>query len=191
MSADCTYVCKLLIIGEAGVGKSALCVRYTEGTFGDFGRIGIDFKVHKVRIASTNLKLQLWDTAGEERFRSLNANYYRGAAGIFIVFDVTCQRSFERCRDWAKEAISHVPDACRILIGNKSDLESQRVIPMEMAQKLGEEFQMPYIECSAKNGNNVESAFTQMATTIVDRGIPLPIQIATPPPPTTAPQYCC
>ncbi|KAH3745419.1 Ras family [Pelomyxa schiedti] len=86
--------------------------------------------------------------------------------------DVTSQNSFDRCRDWVKELDSMSATGRRILIGNKSDLETERVIPIETAQKLADELQMPYIECSAKNGNNVDLAFTQMAKLILDQGPP-------------------
>lgn len=133
----------MLLIGNSGVGKSCLLVRYAvsiklifnhlhiiqENSFNEnfFNTIGVDFKIKTIQMDGQNIKLQIWDTAGQERFRTLTASYYRGAHGIIVVFDVTERETFENVRQWMQEIERFASDnVCRVLVGNKCDLEDRR-----------------------------------------------------------------
>ena len=105
MNQDYDYLFKMLIIGNSGVGKSCLLLRYAENSFNEnfFNTIGVDFKLKTVKHENDVIKLQIWDTAGQERFRTLTASYYRGAQGIIIVYDVTDRETFDNVRTWINE----------------------------------------------------------------------------------------
>lgn len=156
---------KILIIGETAVGKSCLLLRFAEDKFNqDFlTTIGIDFKVRHVIIDDAKIKLQIWDTAGQEKFRTIAKGYFRGANGIIIVFDVTSRDTFNQCKTWMnsiKETMTEPVDI--VLVGNKCDMT--RVITEEEAQTLANEMGVKYFETSAKTGQNVENTFMELAT---------------------------
>lgn len=178
---------KLLIIGESAVGKSCLLLRFAEDKFNEtfLATIGIDFKVRHVTIDDARVKLQIWDTAGQEKFRTITKAYYRGANGILLVFDVTNRDSFNKTRMWMssiKEAMTDPVDV--VLVGNKCDME--RAVSTQEGQEMAEEFGIPYFETSAKTGLNVESTFLQIGTIVKrrkdkepDRPQPKPVQVNT------------
>lgn len=159
-------VVKLLIVGDSGSGKSSLLLRFCDDQHipNYISTIGLDFKVKPVEIEGQNVRLQLWDAAGQERFRSIVAAYYRGAHGIALVFDLTDPLSFQSVRNWMKqiEAHSNTSKPSIVLIGNKSDLARQ--VSMEEAKALSDEFAIPYFETSAKTGDNVNGAIKHLAT---------------------------
>ena len=114
-----------------------------------------------------NVKLQIWDTAGQERFRTLTASYYRGAHGIIIVYDVTDRETFENVRQWMHEIERFANDTvCKVLVGNKSDLEDRRKVAREEGEELARHYGIPFLETSAKNNRSVEESFVTMATQI-------------------------
>jgi len=161
---------KLLIIGESSVGKSCLLLRFAEDKFNEsfLTTIGIDFKVRHVVIDDARIKLQIWDTAGQEKFRTITKAYYRGANGILLVFDVTSRDSFSKIRTWMasiKDAMTDPVDV--ILVGNKCDME--RKVTKEEAQSIAGEYGISYFETSAKTGLNVESTFIQLGTIVKRR----------------------
>jgi small GTP-binding protein len=161
---------KLLIIGESAVGKSCLLLRFAENKFTDnfLTTIGIDFKVRHVEIENTKVRLQVWDTAGQEKFRTITKAYYRGAHGILLVYDVTSVDSFDQTRQWMKSIQDNTTDPVSVIfVGNKCDME--RTVPLEDAQALANEFGVEYYETSAKDGRNVESTFFRLAKLILDR----------------------
>jgi small GTP-binding protein len=169
MQAEETLV-KLLLIGESAVGKSCLLLRFAENKFQEsfLYTIGIDFKVRHVEINDTKVKLQIWDTAGQEKFRTITKAYYRGAHGIMLVFDVTNIDTFSQTRQWINSINDNVTDPVAIiLIGNKVDMEGRKVT-REQAQALADEFKIEYFETSAKDGSNVESTFFHLAKVILD-----------------------
>lgn len=117
-----------------------------------------------------NIKLQIWDTAGQERFRTITSAYYRGADGIVLVYDICDRDSFNNVDDWLNEVNRYVNDnTCKILIGNKCDMESERQVPTEEARKKAEELGMGYMECSAKDATNVEKAFQMVSTELISK----------------------
>jgi len=168
---DYDYLFKNLIIGDAGVGKSNLMMRYVDGRFCDnyVSTIGVDFQIKSVEISGKRIKLQLWDTAGQERFRTIVTSYYRGAHGCFLVFDLTDRPSFAHVSEWATEVKRWAApkEPTIILIGNKADLASKRTVTYAEAKDLAESFGFEYYEVSAKNAFNVEEAFTALATNLL------------------------
>jgi len=165
------YLLKLLLIGDSGVGKTCLLFRFAEDKFNSafISTIGIDFKIRTIDIDGKKLKLQIWDTAGQERFRTITTAYYRGAAGIMLVYDVTSERSFENIKNWMRNIEEHAADDVeKMIIANKADNEENRVISKERGQTLALEHNVCFFETSAKDGTNVEEAFTSIARTIKD-----------------------
>lgn len=155
---------KILIIGESAVGKSCLLLRYTSNTFQEsfMTTIGVDFKTKFLDINGQNVKLQIWDTAGQDRFKAITKAYFRGAHGILVVFDLSKRETFEKTRIWIdsiRESSSGNIDV--ILVGNKADLPRQ--VSEEEAQKLAEEYNLKYYETSAKENNGVDQAFLDLA----------------------------
>ncbi|XP_059911082.1 ras-related protein Rab-35b isoform X3 [Gadus macrocephalus] len=117
MARDYDYLFKLLIIGDSGVGKSSLLLRFADNTFsGNYiTTIGVDFKIRTVEINGEKVKLQIWDTAGQERFRTITSTYYRGTHGVIVVYDVTSAESFVNVKRWLHEINQNCDDVCRIL----------------------------------------------------------------------------
>lgn len=164
-------IMKILLIGDSGVGKSCLLVRFVEDKFSPsfITTIGIDFKIKTVDINGKKVKLQLWDTAGQERFRTITTAYYRGAMGIILVYDVTDERTFTNIRQWFKTVSEHAnDDAQLLLVGNKSDMDT-RVVTTEQGEGLAKELGIPFIESSAKDDSNVNDIFFTLAKLIQDK----------------------
>lgn len=164
----------MLLIGNSGVGKSCLLLRYAENSFNEnfFNTIGVDFKLKTVKHEGNIIKLQIWDTAGQERFRTLTASYYRGAQGIIIVYDVTDRETFDNVRTWISEIEKYSQaGVCKILVGNKCDIEDKRQVPREEGEELAAQFQMPFIETSAKASLNVDEAFVTMTKEIKEKNL--------------------
>eukprot|EP00475_Leptophrys_vorax_P002315 TRINITY_DN112_c0_g1_i1.p1 TRINITY_DN112_c0_g1~~TRINITY_DN112_c0_g1_i1.p1 ORF type:complete len:196 (+),score=69.77 TRINITY_DN112_c0_g1_i1:153-740(+) len=157
---------KLLMIGDSGVGKSCLLLRFSDDSFTPtfITTIGIDFKIKTIDLNGKRVKLQIWDTAGQERFRTITTAYYRGANGILLVYDVTDENSFLNIRNWMKSIDQHAADSVkRILIGNKADMVNEKVIETGRGQSLADEYQIKFFECSAKTDQNVTEAFMEIA----------------------------
>jgi len=171
-SASYDYLIKLLLIGDSGVGKSCLLLRFCDDSFTPsfIATIGIDFKIRTIELDGKKIKLQMWDTAGQERFRTITTAYYRGAMGILLVYDVTDQKSFDAIRTWIRNIEQHASEGVnKILIGNKCDMNDKRVVDTEKGKELANEFKIPFMETSAKTNVNVEGAFITLATEIKKR----------------------
>ncbi|KAA0152792.1 hypothetical protein FNF27_06561 [Cafeteria roenbergensis] len=166
---DYDFLFKLVLIGDSGVGKSCLLLRFSDDNFVDsfISTIGVDFRFKSVKIDSKNVKLQIWDTAGQERFKTITAAYYRGADGIILVYDVTNRESFDSIRKWVREVDRYASQHCKLLVANKSDREDRKV-SVEEGEALAEELGMPFIETSAKSANNVKAAFVEMAKSLIN-----------------------
>jgi Ras-related protein Rab-8A len=174
MSHSATYdmQIKLLMIGDSGVGKTCLLLRYANDSFSPtfITTIGIDFKIKNIEIDDKRVKLQIWDTAGQERFRTITTSYFRGAQGIVLVYDVTDRRSFESIRNWISQIQQHADvHVNKILVGNKCDMLDEKVVSTEEGQKLATEFGMEFWETSAKNDVNVEQSFSDIAKSVKNR----------------------
>jgi Ras-related protein Rab-1A len=155
-----------VLIGDSGVGKSCLLLRFADDSFTDsyISTIGVDFRFRTVSINGKTVKLQIWDTAGQERFRTITSAYYRGAHGIIMVYDVTSEESFEHVEEWLSEVNRHASESTiKLLVGNKADLLDKKTVPTEKAQRFAENLGIKFLETSAKNATNVETAFLTMA----------------------------
>lgn len=172
MSSEYDYLFKLLLIGDSGVGKSCLLLRFADDTYTEsyISTIGVDFKIRTVELDGKTIKLQIWDTAGQERFRTITSSYYRGAHGIIIVYDITDVESFSNVRQWLFEIDRFASEQVnKLLVGNKSDLTNKRVVTTETAKEFAQTLDIPFLETSAKNSTNVEEAFLTMAAQIKTR----------------------
>jgi len=172
MNPEYDYLFKLLLIGDSGVGKSCLLLRFADDSYLEsyISTIGVDFKIRTVDQDGKTIKLQIWDTAGQERFRTITSSYYRGAHGIIIVYDITDQESFNNVKQWLSEIGRYASDNVnKLLVGNKSDLEANRAVPYETAKAFADEIGIPFLEASAKDSINVEQAFMTMSADIKNR----------------------
>uniref|UniRef100_A0A914EE20 Uncharacterized protein n=1 Tax=Acrobeloides nanus TaxID=290746 RepID=A0A914EE20_9BILA len=177
MKAEYDYLFKLLIIGDSGVGKSCLMLRFADDTFMEsyISTIGVDFKIRTMELQGKVVKLQIWDTAGQERFRTITSSYYRGAHGIVVVYDITDRESFDNVRQWLQEVDRHASEnVLKVLVGNKSDMENKRQVPYNSAKEYADQLRITFIEASAKSAKNVEQVFITMATEIKERLGPKP-----------------
>lgn len=172
MAKTYDFLFKLLLIGDSGVGKTCILVRFSEDAFNStfISTIGIDFKIRTVEIDGKKIKLQIWDTAGQERFRTITTAYYRGAMGIMLVYDVTNEKSFENIRNWIRNIEENASaDVDKMILGNKCDLQESRVVSTERGKLLAEEHGVKFMETSAKSGLNVETAFLTLARDIKNK----------------------
>jgi len=167
MSVEYDYLLKILLVGDSGVGKSALLQKYVDNTFPDsyISTIGVDFKIKEQIYGSKKYKLQIWDTAGQERFRSITSSYYRGANCILIMFDLTDPESFDHVKMWLEDADKYGnANVMKILIGTKADLITKIAIDKNVINNFVDSVQIEYIETSAKNGNNINALFEKVCS---------------------------
>eukprot|EP01108_Squamamoeba_japonica_P003494 TRINITY_DN2834_c0_g2_i3.p1 TRINITY_DN2834_c0_g2~~TRINITY_DN2834_c0_g2_i3.p1 ORF type:complete len:177 (-),score=55.27 TRINITY_DN2834_c0_g2_i3:72-602(-) len=172
MSSLYQYLFKYIIIGDTGCGKSCLLLQFTDKRFQPVHdlTIGVEFGARLVNIDGQQIKLQIWDTAGQESFRSITRSYYRGAAGALLVYDITRRETFNHLQTWLEDARQHAnPEMTIILIGNKVDLEHRRAVSFEEGEKFAKEHGLMFLETSAKTAANVEEAFVQTARQIHEK----------------------
>ena len=157
---------KLVIIGDSGVGKSCILLRFADDTFTDnyYSTIGVDFRFKCVDIGERKCKLQIWDTAGQERFKTVTSAYYRGADGIIIVFDQTDQESFNNIQNWIDDISKYsTEEPAKLIIANKDDIPNERkIIKMEDISELEKKTGLEVIKTSAKTGENIDYAFKKL-----------------------------
>ncbi|XP_064246105.1 ras-related protein Rab-26 [Passer domesticus] len=169
---------KVMLVGDSGVGKTCLLVRFKDGAFlaGSFiSTVGIDFRNKVLTVDGVKVKLQIWDTAGQERFRSVTHAYYRDAHALLLLYDVTNKASFDNIQAWLTEIHEYAQqDVVLMLLGNKVDSAQDRVVKREEGEKLAKEYGVPFMETSAKSGLNVELAFTAIAKELKHRSMKLP-----------------
>ncbi|XP_004520407.1 PREDICTED: ras-related protein Rab-35-like [Bactrocera latifrons] len=161
MARGFDHLFKLLIIGDSGVGKSSLLIRFSDDTFAGtyITTIGVDFKIRTVVIDGLRIKLQIWDTAGQERFRTITSTYYRGTHGVIIVYDVTNGESFANVRRWLDEIQNNCDVVNKVLVGNKNDDPDRKVVITEDAQRFARQMDIELFETSAKDNIDVEEMF--------------------------------
>lgn len=172
MNSEYDYLFKLLLIGDSGVGKSCLLLRFADNSYTDsyISTIGVDFKIRTVEIDGKTIKLQIWDTAGQERFRTITSSYYRGSHGIIVVYDVTDMDSFNNVKQWFQEIDRYATEGVtKLLVGNKSDLTAKKVVEYNTAKEFADSMGIQFIEASAKDSTNVEQAFLAMARQIKEK----------------------
>jgi len=166
-----SYLFKYIIIGDTGVGKSCLLLQFTDKRFQPVHdlTIGVEFGARMITIDNKQIKLQIWDTAGQESFRSITRSYYRGAAGALLVYDITRRETFNHLTRWLEEARQNAHQNMVImLIGNKSDLEHRRQVTKEEGEKFARDHGLIFLETSAKTAANVEEAFIHTAQKIYE-----------------------
>jgi Ras-related protein Rab-1A len=172
MSLDADLLYKVLIIGDSAVGKSCLLLQFSDQTFSEnyVSTIGVDFKIRTMDVSGKQIKLQIWDTAGQERFQTITANYYHGSHAIAVVYDITSRASFENLRRWLSDVdrLSN-PQVCKIVVGNKADLEDKRQVRRDEGQAFADNLGVPFLETSAKTSYNVRELFSQMCIAINQR----------------------
>jgi len=171
-TAEHDYFFKILLIGDSGVGKSCLLLRFADDSWTEthISTIGVDFKIKTLDIDSKTVKLQIWDTAGQERFRTITSSYYRGAQGIILVYDCTDRESFNNVKQWMGEIDRYAcENVNKLLVGNKCDLVAEKTVDVNTAKEFADSYDIPFIETSAKTAHNVEKCFVQMATSIKNR----------------------
>jgi small GTP-binding protein len=175
MSDDYNYLFKNIVVGDGGCGKTALVVRFSQGYFLEQYKltIGVEFAVKTISIKDgIKVKLQIWDTGGQERFQYVRPLYYRGAMGAILLFDLTNRESFDHIPKWIEEVKNNAGDIPMLLVGNKSDLVNDRAVNRTEAEAFAREFQLYYIESSAKDGTGVGDVFAILSCLMV--GTPVP-----------------
>eukprot|EP00435_Cladocopium_sp_Y103_P012674 s406_g3.t1 len=166
----CDMFVKLMMIGDSGVGKTALVVKFVDETVKTdkfTSTLGIDYKTKMLWMRGKRVKLQIWDTAGQERFQTITQQYYRSAMGILMVYDVTSEASFQNIARWNDQIAKHADkEVQRILVGNKADAEDIAV-SLSRGQELAEKYGIPFLETSAWLGENVNEAFLKLAEMVI------------------------
>ena len=170
--AEPDFLLKLVLVGDSGVGKSNLLLRWSKNDFtpDSTPTIGVEFATKTLQIDGKIVKVHVWDTAGQEQFRALTTAYYRGAVGALIVYDITSASSFESLNHWIDEVRENTPsDITCLLIGNKSDLNDMRCVTTDEGIAYGKEKKMTFMETSAKDGFHTEEAFDTLIKSIVHK----------------------
>ncbi|GMT36746.1 hypothetical protein PFISCL1PPCAC_28043, partial [Pristionchus fissidentatus] len=169
----CDYSFTVMLLGDSCTGKTCILVRFKDGTFLNnnfISTVGIDYRNKMIPVDGKQVKLQIFDTAGQERFRSVTSAYYRDADALLLVFDVANRLSFENIRNWLGQIKDFAKDNVMVtLVGNKCDLASQRKISVKEAQELAAFYQIPYLETSAKTGQRINEAFILTARRLIQQ----------------------
>ena len=171
--SEYSYSVKFIIVGDSSVGKSNILLRFSRNVFdpGHQATLGIEFANKHLFYNNIDYLVQVWDTAGQENFRSVTRAYYKASAVAMVVYDITSEESFHHIQEWIKDCKDLAPKTVQlVLVGNKSDLEENRVISTERGEELAKENKMLFFETSALNGNGVEEAF-QKSIELVDQKI--------------------
>ena len=171
-AAKFDYLLKYIIIGDAAVGKSNLLLRYAHGEFNPVYQItiGVEFGAKNVNINDKLYRVQIWDTAGQENFRSITRAYYKNSVCALVVYDISKRDSFNNLSLWIEDCKNQSPKTIyMILVGNKSDLEDKREVTLEEGKELADKYGIDFYETSAKTGYNVEEIFFNSAKEIARR----------------------
>ncbi|KIL58935.1 hypothetical protein M378DRAFT_170027 [Amanita muscaria Koide BX008] len=164
---------KLLLIGNASVGKSSLLLRFSDEQWlpedEASATIGVDFRVHKMEVNGRRVKLSIWDTAGQERFRTITSSYYRGAQGVIVVYDVTSRETFDSLTRWYAELDTYISTpVVKILVGNKVDKEYSRQVSTAEGEAYAKKMDSLFVESSAKTAVGVEETFRELVKKILE-----------------------
>ena len=164
------FIFKVLLLGNSDVGKSSILIRYVDESWNDafVPTIGVDFKIKSMEVEQKIVKMQIWDTAGQERFRNVISSYFRGAHGLFLIYDITNRDSFKNLESWLIEIEKNASEnVLKVLVGNKNDLEQDRVISYEEGKNFANRNGMEFIETSAKINTNVSEAFEMLGKLMI------------------------
>ncbi|MFX0067801.1 MAG: Rab family GTPase [Promethearchaeota archaeon] len=163
------YLFKTIVVGDGAVGKTSLTTRFSEENFSDEYKltVGVSFAIKTIDVDGLQVKLQIWDTGGQERFSGLRSLYYKGAKGCLLVYDVTRRETFEHLEKWFNEVVAQCSIIPMILVANKVDMTNSRIIGREEGEKLAYDRGIPYYESSAKFGVNVVDCFSMLARMMV------------------------
>ena len=178
-SSHYDYLFKVVVIGDIECGKTSIMNRFIEGTFDEeSATISVDYKEKIIEVNDKSIKLQVWDTAGLERFKAINNSFYRGTHGIIVVYDVTNKDSFGNTSIWLKE-VSYYPGkgVQKILVGNKCDNSTTRVVTYTEGKNFAEKENIEFIETSAKDGKNINELFELMTKEILEVQLTKPSDI--------------
>ena len=163
------YLFKVVLVGDSGVGKSCLLSRFAWDQFSldSKSTIGVEFATKSVMIEGQTVKAQLWDTAGQERYRAITTAYYREAVGAVIVYDITKEDTFKSVEKWVQDVRNNTSrEVCIMLVGNKCDLRKERAVTTEMGKLFARNNELSFLEASALDSTNVESAFSSILSEI-------------------------
>ena len=163
MSFSIDFHYKILMLGESQVGKTSLLLKYTDDIFkiNMLPTFGLDVRYKYLQKDNNNIRLDLWDTAGQEKFRTMTQNYYKGSDGIILVYDISNESSFETLKNWMDDIKENSKNKIEvIIIGNKLDLKRQ--VEKKRLEQFAEEYKVPYFETSAKTGEGVEESFNKL-----------------------------
>lgn len=188
------HVLKVLLIGDSGVGKTALLAQFVDEVYSPnfISTIGVDFKIKTMTVNGKYIKVSLWDTAGQDRFRTITSSYYRSANGIIVCFDVTDPTSFKNVTSWMNEIDRHAsPDVYKILVGTKADLIVNRLVDYTTAKEFADRMGIGYMETSSKERINVNELFNKIVTDLISRGVGRAITSAIPFKPETIKEKSC
>ena len=172
MSLSYSYLLKYIIIGDSAVGKSNILLRYAHEKFNEDyqATIGVEFGAKNLEINNEKYRIQIWDTAGQENFKSITRAYYKNSVCAIIVYDITNRESFNNINTWIDDCKSQSPKTVFfVLVGNKIDLENERKVDYNEGLNFAKENQMFFFECSAKTGKNVEDIFYKSAEHIAEK----------------------
>ena len=163
-------VFKLLLLGDSSVGKTSILLEYISNKFDEssISTVGVDYMDKIIDYNKFKIKLQIWDTSGEEKFRTITKNFYRNADGLLVVFDLTKKESYDHIRSWINEAKENNDKLKTILIGNKLDLKDERIVAIDVAKQFAEKNNLKYIETSAKDGTNINESFQAIIDLLFD-----------------------
>ena len=156
---------KLILIGDAAVGKTNILSKYLRDEFDPNSKstVGVEFGTKNVTLENNKIKLQIWDTAGQERYRSVTSAYYKGAKGAILVYDITRKATFENIDKWIPDLKTNGDkDIIIMLIGNKNDLENERQVSLDEGKQKAENYKVAFLETSALNGTNIQRAFQEL-----------------------------
>ena len=164
---------KVLLLGNSYVGKTCILLRFSEDSFNENYEltIGLNYRIKTLNIDNNPIKMQIWDTSGEEKFKAIAKNFYRGAHGVLLIYDICEKNSFLDVRDWIEQIVENTDNdnMVMILCGNKCDKEKERIITKEEGEDLAKNYGIPFFECSAKNNTNINEMFNTMAQNIYSK----------------------
>ena len=164
---------KYLVVGDSGVGKTSLLVRYCDDTFQTeyLTTIGVDFKIKRIEHQGQQITLNIWDTAGQERFRNITKSFYKGAHGIVLTYSITDPNSYSHIEKWVDQIKeTGNADIVMILVGSKSDLKDERKVSYKQGEELADRYSIDFIETSSKEDSNIEQVFKLLTETVISRG---------------------